>query len=33
MIDNLEDISSRNLTINLPSLEFDTQNFCGRAGP
>lgn len=33
MIDYLKDVMSRNLTINLPSLEFDTQNFCERAGP
>lgn len=33
MTDHLKDISLRNLTINLPSLEFDTQNFSERAGP
>lgn len=32
MIAHLKDISSRNLTINLP-LEFDTQDFCERAAP
>lgn len=33
MKDHFKENPSRNLTINLPSLEFDTQNFCERAGP